>query len=126
MNWDSIKYIFQIPLSWYEKIHKRVFNAYGTNFLTVREGYYGGTEIAVDSDGFTAEVNRVIDLSGYVKSVDGQEPDSNGAVSFGLTASKWVKTDSSGHLTTTNDTPVTLPSGTTGRSGTVTFVTGVS
>lgn len=80
MNWDSIRYIFQIPLSWYQKIHKRVFNAYGTNFLTVREGYYGGTEVGIDSDGFAAEVNRAVDLSGYVKSVDGQTPDENGNV----------------------------------------------
>lgn len=88
MNWDSIKYIFQIPLSWYQKIHKRVFNAYGTNFLTVREGYYGGTEVGIDSDGFAAEVNRAVDLSGYVKYVDGQEPDETGNVQL----SGYVKT----------------------------------
>lgn len=77
MNWDSIKYIFQIPVEWYRKIHNRVFNAYGTNFLTVREGFYGGTEIGIDSDGFAAEVQRV---SGTVKSVDDVEPDEDGNV----------------------------------------------
>lgn len=66
MDWDGIKYIFQIPISWYRKIHNMVFHAYGTNFLTVREGYYGGMEIGVDSNGFAAEVNRAVDLSGYV------------------------------------------------------------
>ena len=66
MDFDSIKYIFQIPLEWYRKIHNRVFNAYGTNFLTVKEGAYGGTEFAIDSDGFAEEVKRVVDLSGYV------------------------------------------------------------
>ena len=52
INWDSIKYIFQIPLKWYEDIHKRVFNSYGSDFIVVKEGYYGGTEIGIDSDGF--------------------------------------------------------------------------
>lgn len=80
MDWDGIKYIFQIPISWYRKIHNMVFHAYGTNFLTVREGYYGGMEVGIDSDGFAAEVNRAVDLSGYVKTVDGQKPDLNGNV----------------------------------------------
>ena len=51
----------------------------------------------------------------------------NGAVSFGLTASKWVKTDSSGHLTTTNDEPITLSSQSSGylynNSGTAQYTT---
>ena len=40
--------------------------------------------------------------------VDGHTSDSSGNVSFNLAASKWVKTDANGHLTTTNDTPVTV------------------
>ena len=42
MNWDNITYIFQIPITWYEKIHKRVFGAYGTNFIRVKDGDDGG------------------------------------------------------------------------------------
>ena len=282
MNWDGIRYIFQIPLKWFEAIHKRVFNAYGTNFLTVRKGYYGGTEIGIDTQGFSDAVallgygkvktvdgnepdeNGNVELSDVVKSVngelpdangdvdlgdivnsvngelpdengdvdlgdivhtvngtapdangnvqisipqqsvrtvdhkspdqqgniqlnaistinghngdsvgnfagvvtsvnntapdangnvdidavqsvngeipdangnveidvvstvDGHLPDANGAISFGLASDKWVQTDSNGHLTTANTTPVTLPSGTTGRSGLVTFVTGLA
>ena len=61
-----------------------------------------------------------------VTSVDGHSPDSNGAISFGLAASKWVKTDSSGHLTTTNDNVVTIASNQTGQSYTLDFVTDVT
>ena len=43
----------------------------------MREGFYGGTEIGIDSDGFAAEVQRV---SGTVKSVDDVEPDEDGNV----------------------------------------------
>jgi hypothetical protein len=77
MNWDSIKYIFQIPISWYKKIHDRVFKAYGTNFLYVKDGYYGGMEVGIDSAGFAAEVSRV---AGTVKSVDDVTPDNDGNV----------------------------------------------
>lgn len=80
MDFNAIKYIFQIPIEWYKKIHNRVFNAYGSNFLTVREGYYGGTEIGIDSDGFADEVKRVVDLSSIVKSVDNIDPDEDGNV----------------------------------------------
>ena len=41
-------------------------------------------------------------------SVDGHTSDSSGIVSFGLAGNKWVKTDASGHLTTTNDTPIAI------------------
>lgn len=37
-----------------------------------------------------------------VTSVDGHEPDSEGAVSFNLAGNKFVKTDASGHLTTSD------------------------
>lgn len=58
--------------------------------------------------------------------VDGHSSDSNGDVSFGLTASKWVKTDSNGHLTTTNDQPVTVDTSQyTPQSTTLTAVTAV-
>lgn len=84
MDWTSIKYIFQIPVSWYKKIHDRVFNAYGVNFIRVKEGdWYGGTEVGVDEDAFAEAVNQVVDLSGLsgtVKSVDDILPDANGNV----------------------------------------------
>ena len=81
MNWDSIKYIFQIPLSWFKKIHHRVFNAYGSNFLIVRDGQYGGMEIAIDSDGFDSAVGRL--GYGKVKTVNDESPDANGNVDLG-------------------------------------------
>lgn len=88
-----------------------MFKAYGTNFINVREGEGGGTEIFVDEETFAQAVEAVAPSGGgTVTSVDGHSPDANGAVSFGLTASKWVKTDASGHLTTTNDTVVTVSS----------------
>ena len=66
------------------------------------------------------------ELAYYVQTVDGHSPDGNGAVSFGLAASKWVKTDSSGHLTTASDEPVTIPSNVTGQTLNVTVVTSIS
>lgn len=42
--------------------------------------------------------------------VDGHASDSSGAVSFGLTGSQWVKTDALGHLTTTSDEVISVPS----------------
>ena len=81
MDWGNIKYIFQVPLSWYRKIHDRVFNAYGTNFIVVKEGdWYGGTEIGIDEDVFADAVNQVTDLSGLAKSVDNVTPDANGNI----------------------------------------------
>ena len=71
------------------------------------------------------DANGNVDV-GTVTEVDGHSPDAQGAVSFGLTASKWVKTDSSGHLTTTNDTPVSIPSNKTGQTTNITLVTGVT
>lgn len=50
-----------------------------------------------------------IELSGYVTSVDGIAPDLSGAVSFGLGADRWVKTDANKHLTTAyTETPISL------------------
>ena len=74
----------------------------------------------VGAYGYNTLDDEITDL-GYVKDndlgdlayldnvvVDGHTSDANGEVSFNLAASKWVKTDASGHLTTTNDTPVTV------------------
>lgn len=55
-----------------------------------------------------------LQLLDYVKTVDGVSPDANGNVSFGLGASKWMKTDSNGHIATTNETPIFLSAGNTG------------
>lgn len=86
MNWDGVKYIFQIPLDWYRGVHKWIENSYGTDFLTVTEGAYGGQRIGIDQNAFVAYVNEAIsgdisvDLSGYVKSVNDIKPDENGNV----------------------------------------------
>ena len=66
INWDDIQYIFQLPLQWFKTISNKVFKAYGTNFLTIKDGMYGGMEFGVDEDGFADAVNRAVDLSGYV------------------------------------------------------------
>lgn len=82
MDWSSIKYIFQIPVSWYEKIHDRVFNAYGVNFIRVKDGdWYGGMEIGVDEDAFQQAVDR--SLEGVVRTVNNTAPDGNGNVDVG-------------------------------------------
>ena len=129
MNWDSIKYIFQIPLSWFKSIHNRVFKSYGTDFLTVKEGQYGGLEIGVNNEQFDSRVASIastVTPSNVVKSVDGHNPDNNGAVSFGLTGSKYVKTDSNGHLTTTSDNVISVSSSLSPQSTSLSVITAVT
>lgn len=61
----------------------------------------------------------------WIKTVDGHSPNSSGAVSFGLTASKWLKSDGNGHIVTTNDTPITVSPSSSGylynNSGTLEY-----
>lgn len=80
INWDSIKYIFQVPKDWYSYIHRKIHNAYGTLFIRVLDGEYGGMKIDIDRDLFNEAVEDAVDLDGYVKSVNNIEPDENGNV----------------------------------------------
>ena len=64
MNWDNITYIFQIPITWYEKIHKRVFGAYGTNFIRVKDGDDGEMQIDVDEATFKQAVQNSVGITG--------------------------------------------------------------
>lgn len=81
MDWDNIKYIFQIPLSWFKAINSRVFKAYGQNFIEVREAQDGATEIGVKEDLFAQMVQAYAPSGGGdVSSVDGIGPDANGNV----------------------------------------------
>ena len=94
MNFDNVKYLFQLPLEWFKGINDRVYKMFGTNFLTVREDQDGGTELGVDEEAFAQMVQQYAPQGGGdVKSVDGVLPDANGDVNFGLAASKWMKTD---------------------------------
>ncbi len=74
MSWDNIKYLFQIPVAWFRKIHDRVYKAYGVNFLTVNEGENGGTEFGVDENMFAQMVQAVAPTptptTGYTGNVD--------------------------------------------------------
>ena len=74
-------------------------------------------------DNVAADANGNVTLNA-VKSVDGHSPNANGAVSLELTASQWVKTDSSGHLTTTSDKVVTIGANQQGLTENVTVVIG--
>lgn len=80
INWDSIKYIFQVPKDWYSYIHRKIHNAYGTLFIRVLDGEYGGMKIDIDRGLFKEAVDDAVDLDGYVKSVNNIEPDENGNV----------------------------------------------
>lgn len=80
INWDAIKYIFQIPKEWYSYIHKKIHNAYGTLFIRVMDGEYGGMKIDIDKQLFKEAVEDVAGLNEYVKSVDNITPDENGNV----------------------------------------------
>ena len=72
------------------------------------------------------DANGNVDV-GTVKSVDGHTPDANGAVSFGLAGSKFCRTTSDGHISTTSANVIYLPSGTTALSqGQFSVVTGVT
>lgn len=80
INWDAIKYIFQIPREWYRYIHRKIHNAYGTLFIRVMDGEYGGMKIDIDKTLFKEAVEDVAGLNEYVKSVDDITPDENGNV----------------------------------------------
>ena len=86
INWDNIKYLFQIPVDWFVGISKKVYNAYGTNFIVVRDGDEDGMHIDVDETLFEAAVKQYV--PDYVKSVDGILPDEDGNVEL----SGYVKT----------------------------------
>lgn len=80
-------------------------------------------DVVYSVDNVSADANGNVTLNA-VKSVDGHSPNANGAVSLGLTASQWVKTDSSGHLTTTSDNVVTIGANQQGLTENVTVVIG--
>lgn len=82
INWDAIKYIFQIPKEWYSYIHRKIHNAYGTLFIRVMDGEYGGMKIDIDKQLFKEAVEDVAGLDEYVKSVNNVTPDENGNVSL--------------------------------------------
>ena len=80
INWDSIRYFFQIPREWFRYIHRKIHNAYGTLFIRVMDGEYGGMKIDIDKTLFKEAVEDVAGLNEYVKSVDDITPDENGNV----------------------------------------------
>lgn len=80
INWDSIRYFFQIPREWFRYIHRKIHNAYGTLFIRVMDGEYGGMKIDIDKQAFKETVEDAIALDEYVKSVDDVTPDGNGNV----------------------------------------------
>ena len=99
--------------------------------MKVKEGQYGGLEIGINNEEFASRVASIASsvtpsITGVVKSVDGHNPDNNGAVSFGLTVSKFVKTDSNGHLTTTNDNVISVSNSYTPQTTNVDVITAVS
>lgn len=84
INWDNIRYLFQIPITWFKTISKRVFGAYGTNFIIVKEGDDGGTQIDVDEDAFKQAVQEAESShDDCVKTVNDTPPDTNGNVNVG-------------------------------------------
>ena len=80
INWDSIKYIFQIPRDWFRYIHRKIHNAYGVLFIRVMDGEYGGMKIDIDKQVFKETVEDAINLDEYVKSVNDVKPDEKGNV----------------------------------------------
>ena len=89
INWENIRYLFQIPFGWFKAISDKVFNAYGTNFIIVKDGDDGGMQIDVDEDMFGQMVSANVDLSGVVRAIsvdypnEYYTPDANGVLSIG-------------------------------------------
>ena len=116
--------ISQVPASWFNEVAAFINSLIpGFGIQWAKSATMNVIEVSRDIlNGIVRSVDGVPPDSGgnvqigAVKEVDGHSPDSSGSVSFGLTASKWVKTDSSGHLATTNDSVVSVPSGTTPQS----------
>lgn len=109
-NIDHIKTIFQIPLSWYIDTSRQVNNAYGVNFVTLKnQADFGGMEIGLDLDRLESWVKSLVgeEGSGTVKFVDGRAPDVNGNVSFELDPNRWLKSDANGNISFTTIVPVT-------------------
>lgn len=104
INLDNIKYIFQIPLQWYKRVHNACFKTYGEDYVRIDATDDGTNIISLDTERLDETIEEKIDEKiselGDVKSVDGHTPDEDGNVSFGLEANKYVTTDEDGHLTT--------------------------
>lgn len=116
LNWDNIRNIFQIPRQWFLDIQTKIEHAYGTNFIRVDvEGREGGIEIGVIEETFTNMVREIASSSsGNIVSVDGRLPNASGQIDFGLQPTKWVKTDASGHLSYTDQEPISVDATRTG------------
>lgn len=123
VNFDSIKYLFEIPLGWYRKVHRACFESIGVDMVEIRPTPSGANEIGINMDDFTEAVKRVSKVKsvdgiepndegdvelGAVREVDGAEPDEDGVVDFGLNGSEWMKTTADGHIGTTDEKPITL------------------
>lgn len=111
--------ITQVGAGWFNKVGSFLNNLVGGRGIRLIKNEGGVSVIALE-EGIGSGG------SGAVKSVDGHGPDADGAVSFGLAADKWLKTDGAGHIATADETPVALPSGKTGVSQTVDVVTSLS
>lgn len=83
VDWDNIKYIFQLPLKWYSWIDTKIRHMYGADFINIKHnGYNDGIEVGVDYDSFANEVRKIAGQpeDGWVKSVDNNYPDEFGDV----------------------------------------------
>lgn len=60
MNFDGIKYIFQIPLAWFKRVNEFVFHTYGGNLVQVRRDRNGAAEIFVDPDELESQVTDLL------------------------------------------------------------------
>ena len=78
LNWDTIQYIFQIPLRWYRYIHNCCFKSYGGNLIQITDQGDGTKEISVPQEEFEAAVKSLA----KVKTVDLIEPNDDGDVDF--------------------------------------------
>lgn len=85
VDWDNIKYIFQVPVRWFKRISDKVGHMYGAGFVRVRQdGYNDGIEVGIDQAQFEEEVKRITGTAeNQVSTVDGVGPDSGGNVQLG-------------------------------------------
>lgn len=85
LDWENIKYIFQIPVRWFKDVQDKIYHAYGSGFIDVKQnGYNDGLQIGIDQDQFEAEVKRITGTAeNQVSTVDGIGPGSDGNVALG-------------------------------------------
>ena len=58
MNWDAIKYIFRIPLSWFRRVDRRSNIISASAALDVNRNHVDGTLVSINPKGLVQELSE--------------------------------------------------------------------